>query len=273
MKRQKIDLHIHTLYSDGMSEPADIVKCAAEQDYDLIAITDHDGIGGVSEAQEAGRRLGLRVIPGIELATETRDGIGFHILGYNFDTSDEDLLAVIEKLKQYREERNVALVNAMNELGCEITMKELRERQTHGYIGKPVIARLLAEKGYIADHHDAYIPGQFLESPEARSVKRRKISTEDSIKLIRNAGGIAVMAHPIQTKGIIEELKAQGLDGLECYHPDQNAGQTRRFISIARGYGLKITRGSDFHGPDYMDADKTADPEETGDPQLIQFGE
>ncbi len=288
MKRQKIDLHIHTLYSDGMSEPADIVECAAEQDYDLIAITDHDGIGGISEAQEAGRRLGLRVISGIELATENRDGIGFHILGYDFDTSDEDMLAAIEELKQYREERNIALVKAMNELGCEITMEELRERQPHGYIGKPVIARLLAEKGYIADHHDAYIPGQFLESPEARSVKRRKISTEDSIKLIRNAGGIAVMAHPIQTKGIgtpgtedfyrnissiIAELKAQGLDGLECYHPDQNAGQTRRFISIARGYGLKITRGSDFHGPDYMDADKTADPEETGDPQLIQFGE
>lgn len=286
MGKFRIDLHIHTLYSDGLAEPADIVACAKDLGYETIAVTDHDGTGGVREAQDAGKLHGIRVIAGIELATETADGIGFHILGYGFDTEDKKIRETIGRLKQYREERNEALVKVLNDMGCDMTMDELRARQPHGYIGKPVMARLLAEKGYISDYRDAFRPGQFIESPEARKVKRIKMDTVEAIELITSAGGIAVMAHPIQTKGIgtpgtegfftgidgiIGDLHRRGLGGLECYHPDQDAAQSRRFIEIASKYDLKITRGSDFHGSDFRNAEPTADPEETGSPELISF--
>ena len=286
MGKFRIDLHIHTLYSDGLTEPADIVACAKDLGYETIAVTDHDGTGGVYEAQEAGRQCGIRVISGIELATETGDGIGAHILGYDFDTEDRKFRKTLDRLKMYREERNEALVKVLNDMGCDMTMEELRERQSYGYIGKPVMARLLAEKGYISDYRDAFRTGQFIESPEARKVKRIKIDTVEAIELINGAGGIAVMAHPIQTKGIgtqgseeffdsidrvIGDLHRRGLGGLECYHPDQNAAQTKRFIDIASKYGLQITRGSDFHGSDFRNAEPTAGLEETGSPELISL--
>ena len=286
MGKFRIDLHIHTLYSDGLAEPADIVACAKDLGYETIAVTDHDGTGGVYEAQEAGRQCGIRVISGIELATETGDGIGAHILGYDFDMEDRKLRETLDRLKRYREERNEALVKVLNDMGCDMTMEELRERQPHGYIGKPVMARLLAEKGYISDYRDAFRMGQFIESPEARKVKRIKMDTVEAVEMINGAGGIAVMAHPIQTKdigtqgseeffdsidGIIGDLHRRGLGGLECYHPDQNAAQTKRFIDIASKYGLQITRGSDFHGSDFRNAESTADLKETGSPELISF--
>ena len=286
MGKFRIDLHIHTLYSDGLAEPADIVACAKDLGYETIAVTDHDGTGGVREAQAAGKLHGIRVIAGIELATETGDGIGAHILGYDFDMEDRKFRETLDRLKRYREERNEALVKVLNDIGCSITMDELRARQPHGYIGKPVMARLLAEKGYISDYRDAFRTGQFIESPEARKVKRIKIDTVEAIELINGAGGIAVMAHPIQTKGIgtqgseeffdsidrvIGDLHRRGLGGLECYHPDQNAAQTRRFIEIASKHDLQITRGSDFHGSDFRNAEPTADLEETGSPELIRF--
>ena len=231
MGKFRIDLHIHTLYSDGLTEPADIVACAKDLGYETIAVTDHDGTGGVREAQAAGKLHGIRVIAGIELATETADGIGFHILGYDFDTEDRKFRKTLDRLKMYREERNEALVKVLNDIGCSITMDELRARQPHGYIGKPVMARLLAEKGYISDYRDAFRPGRFIESPEARKVKRIKMDTVEAIELITGAGGIAVMAHPIQTKSIgtpgteeffdsidrvIGDLHRRGLGGLEC---------------------------------------------------------
>ena len=286
MGRFRIDLHIHTLYSDGLAEPADIVACAKDLGYETVAVTDHDGTGGVREAQEAGRIHGVRVISGIELATETADGIEFHILGYGFDTEDKILLETLGRLKKYREDRNEVLVRILNDMGFDINMEELREKQPHGYIGKPVMARLLAEKGYISDYRDAFRPGQFIESPEAQKVKRIKLDTVEAIELITGAGGIAVMAHPIQTKGIgtpgseaffssidrfIGDLHRRGLGGLECYHPDQDAAQTKRFIDLASKHDLQITRGSDFHGSDFRNAEPTAGLEETGSPELIQL--
>lgn len=280
-EHNKIDLHIHTHYSDGWASPGDIVCKAKELGYEVIAITDHDGAGGVEEAVAAGRKSGLKVIPGIELAAETEEGTGVHILGYGMDTTESGFCEVLARLKLYREDRNEKLVKLMNDMGYEITMEELRKKQPCGYIGKPVIARLLAEKGYISDHKEAFADGKLLESPQAKSIKRGKLKVQEAVNLIKKAGGTAVMAHPIQTRGIgepgseafynnidklIRQFAEYGLEGLECYHPDQDTAQTERFIAIARKYDLKITRGSDFHGPDFAYADETASWEEIGIP-------
>lgn len=263
MDEYKVDFHVHTSYSDGRAKPMDILKRAKELEYDMISITDHDGIDGIKEALIAGEALEIKVIPGVELATVTEDGVELHILGYYFDPDHPHLNEVLEDLKVKRNDRNEKLVAVLNEMGYDLNMDDLRKVQPNNYIGKPVIARALVEKGYIDNPKEAFEPGKFLESPEAKAVKKDKLQAEDAIALIKEAGGIAVLAHPIQIKGIGERgseefynnldkilrpLKKKGLGGLECYHPDQNEEQSMKFITFAEKYHLHITRGSDFHG-------------------------
>lgn len=263
MDEYKVDFHVHTNFSDGRLSPTEILKQAKALEYDMIAITDHDGIDGIREALIAGEALEIKVIPGIELTVETEDGIELHILGYYFDPDDFHFNEVMEELKRRRNDRNEKLVAVLNDMGYQLTMADLKCQQPNNYIGKPVIARALAEKGYIDNPKEAFAPGNFLESPQARAVKKEKFNTAEAISLIKGAGGIAVLAHPIQTKGIgepgseefyenigviISQLKKQGLGGLECYHPDQNHDQSMRFVELAEKYHLHITRGSDFHG-------------------------
>ena len=269
----KVDFHIHTNFSDGQTAPSDIVQKAKELGYDMIAITDHDGVDGISEAVEAGKTADLKVIPGIELATEIEEGIGLHILGYGIDISEPRLRAVLDDLAERREKRNEQLLQILNDMGYDISYEDLHRQQPNGFIGKPIFARALAAKGYVAHYKDAFKGDRFLGSKEARQAKKVKIMASEAIELIKGAGGIAVLAHPIQTRGagetgseefygnieiIIKRLKSQGLEGLECYHPDQNSEQSARFVEMAEKYGLHITRGSDFHGLDFADAALTA---------------
>ncbi len=269
----KIDLHIHTCYSDGQARPEDIVRKAKALGYRMIAITDHDGTGGLKEAMETGNFVGLDVISGIELATETEEGIGLHILGYGFDPGNEHLRQVLAELAERRRRRNIKLIGVLNELGYDICLEELEKEQPGGFIGKPVIARALAAKGYVENYRDAFRDVRFFANPQAKAVKKEKLKAACAVSLINEAGGSAVLAHPIQTRHvgepgseefyknmnvIIRRLKEQGLKGLECYHPDQNEAQTRRFVQIAENLELYITRGSDFHGADYSDAEPTA---------------
>ena len=167
-----------------------------------------------------------------------------------------------------------SLIAVLNDMGYELSLEELQRSQQGGFVGKPVIARALQEKGYIDDYRQAFKDGRFFGSPQAKAVKKEKLRSADAIELIREAGGIAVLAHPIQARHIgrpgteefyvnirriILTLKAKGLGGIECYHPDQNEAQTKRFLEMARQEHLYITRGSDFHGMDFADADPTAE--------------
>ena len=262
----KIDLHIHTWFSDGASSPTDIVKRAKEAGYDKIAITDHDGVDGLEEALEAGEQEGIHVIPGIELATETADGTELHILGYGFDRNDPHFQEILADLRKKRETRNQKLLAVLKNMGYPLSMKDLTLREGQRFVGKPIIARAMVKKGYVQKPKDAFEKGKFLESPEAKKVKKEKLNTADAIHLIRQAGGTAVLAHPIQipdfgepgseafyqkTEKLIEELKKEGLGGLECFHPDQSPEESERFARIAKKQGLRITRGSDFHGSEY----------------------
>lgn len=273
MDEYKVDFHIHTSYSDGQATPVEIVKQAKELEYDMIAITDHDGVDGIKEALIAGETAELKVIPGIELATETEEGIGLHILGYHIDVENRELAAVLKRLKKSRDDRNVKLIALLKEMGCDISMEDLQNVQPNGFIGKPVIARVLWKKGYIEEPAEAFRKGSLLGSDAARKIKKEKLPAAEAISLINGAGGIAVLAHPIQTRGvgvpgseefydnmddIIRKLKLCGLKGLECYHPDQDHEQTMRFVAIAEKYHLHITRGSDFHGKEFKDASPTA---------------
>ena len=261
-----IDLHLHTYYSDGTMSPEELVIFAKESGVDTIAITDHDGMGGLAEGTDAGKRLGVHVIPGIELSTEDEEGIYMHILGYCFDRDNEALKSEVETIRRKRVERNEKLLAALRGIGCKITREDLQLREGQDYIGKPTFALALVRKGYIATPKEAFKEGRFMRHEAVRSVHREKISAKRAIELIRGAGGIPVLAHPMKVSHLIKDvaddffekldeqlakLKSWGLEGMECYYSSHLPDEIRRLVLLAKKHGLCITAGSDFHGTEF----------------------
>lgn len=258
----KTDLHIHSWYSDGTMSPLDIVDRYSQEEYDLISITDHEVTDGIAEAVEAGKDKNLRVIPGIEIATVCR-GIELHILGYYFDADDQKLKDQLRLLAQERRRRNKRLLAVLQDMGIDIDEADLIKGDGRQYIGKPDFARALVKKGYIKNISQAFEPGKYLQSDEAVRADRDKPGTQDMIELITSAKGMAVLAHPCKIKGLgvrgssefkssfdglLRELKAMGLKGLECIYPEHTDEEKFFFIDEAAKYHLHITEGSDFHG-------------------------
>ncbi|MCQ2545885.1 MAG: PHP domain-containing protein [Clostridia bacterium] len=274
MDEYRVDFHIHTTASDGEATPTEIVKRAKELEYDIIAITDHDNTDGLMEAEIAGQAVELKVIPGIEIAVVTEEGNGLHMLGYNIDRNNPELVAFLSRMIENRKARNVELFRVLQDMGYDISEKDI-EIGKNDFIGKPLIARAMVKKGYIKNFNDAF-GRDILGSSQCRAIKKVKPLASEAIDVILKAGGTPVLAHPIQTRGIgrtgseeffenidkiIRRLKTQGLKGLECFHPDQNFEQSMKFVEIAEKYHLHITRGSDFHGKDFADAERTANEE------------
>ncbi len=252
----KSDYHIHTWYSDGTMKPTDVVRMYKDAEYDVIAITDHDGVDAVKEAEIAGEALRIKVIPGIEFGTSYDCGgqeLELHILGYHIDAENKALTDALCSIREKRRVRNEKLLAHLNSLGYDLTWDDLLQRPGQTYVGKPNFARALKAKGY--------------EVPELwevlDSVKREMIPSYEAIDLTKGAGGIAVLAHPMKTKGlpprdteefwsalesIIRDLKQHGLKGLECYHPSAAEEESLKLVILAGKYHLHITEGSDFHG-------------------------
>lgn len=260
----KVDYHIHSWYSDGTMKPTALVRQYYEEGYDIISITDHDGIGGVQEAMIAGEALKIKVISGVELAAE-HHGIEIHLLGYQFDPEDPALLLKLEELRRYRDDRNKRLLSKLQEQGYDLTEEDLKQRPGQTYIGKPNFARALVAKGYISSPAEAFEPGKLLESPELKAIEREKISAAEAIDLLKRAGGMAVLAHPVKIRGLgqrgseefwkgldklLRELKKEGMAGLECFYPAHSEEEKLRLVDFAQKYHLHITEGSDFHGDD-----------------------
>lgn len=252
----KCDFHFHSYYSDGTMKPTDLVRMYKEQDYDVISLTDHDGVDGVKEAMIAADALEIKLIPGIEFSTACDfDGekTELHLLGYYIDIENETLNEKLVEIRRERKARNEKLLALLQDMGFALTWEDLLERPGQTYIGKPNFARALSKKGYVlADMWDVF-----------DRVEKKKISTKEAIELVKGAGGISVLAHPLKTKGLgdpkAEEfwknldvllglLKKEGLKGLECYHPSATNEESLRLVSLASKYHLHITEGSDFHG-------------------------
>ncbi|MGB3212593.1 MAG: PHP domain-containing protein [Desulforhopalus sp.] len=247
-----IDLHTHSTSSDGTMSPADLVTYAYKKGLTAIAVTDHDTIAGVDEALATGDNLGIEVVPGIELSVKYFD-YNVHLLGYLFDYQDKKLHDALGQLQTGRVERNRKIIAKLNGLGLAIQFKELREIGGAGQNGRPHIAKLMIEKGFVRTMDEAFLKylGQGRPAYASRYIYRAK----EAIALIKDAGGIAVLAHPLQLDKsvgnfphILHQLCDMGLDGIEVYYPTHSRQFRKQLISLAEEYSLLMTGGSDYHG-------------------------
>ena len=245
-----IDLHVHTTASDGTASPAEAVKLAKAAGLSAIAITDHDTVSGYAEAAEAGKALGVEVIPGIEISTKY--GRAVHILGYYIDPDSDKLAPVLEWVVRDRDERNRKMAELMAADGLPVSYEEMH-RRFGAVIGRPHFAEVLVELGLAKDIRDAF--DRYVEKGQKYYLPRNFLSIERSIEIIREAGGVPVLAHPFQYKlddaglrELIEHCMESGLQGMECRYSGYSVEQSKYLGCLAEKYGLIKTGVSDFHG-------------------------
>jgi predicted metal-dependent phosphoesterase TrpH len=257
----RIDLHAHTTASDGTYEPAELVGMAEAAGLTVVAITDHDGTAGWSEARRAlryGHEAGVwstirTVVPGIEISCKIHD-IGMHMLGYMFDPFNAELDAALAAIRDSRTHRAEAMVGKARELGAPITWERVQEIAGDGVVGRPHVATALVEAGVVASMDDAFGPDWLGEGGRAR-VDKNDMDPFRAIELIRAAGGVTVMAHPmawrrgpvVEDKDIAAFAEA-GMTGIEMNHPDHGPKERDRIRGLARELGLLTTGSSDWHG-------------------------
>lgn len=249
-----IDLHTHTIASDGSMQPDELVRYAEGRGLDAIAVTDHDTVDGLAAAQKAAQGLSIEVINGIELSADYPQEL--HILGYFIDPYAAILQGAVHQLQKWRGVRNGQMIDRLGELGFAITREEVLARKPGAdmaSIGRVHMALALVEKGYIATVQEAF--DEYLTKTGKAYIERQRFSPKKSIEIIKQAGGYAFFAHPILTQknpdklgALIDELIGYGLDGIECYHTEMTEEFSNLCLSICHSHGLMVSGGSDFHG-------------------------
>lgn len=252
----KADLHLHSTASDGELTPKALLHCAAQEGFTLLALTDHDSVEGIAEAQEAAGDCGVRLIPGVELSCGAQKEI--HVLGYGFDTQNEGILAFCQARRAQREERAAQMVRRLCENGAPVSLDRVREL-ARGVVARPHVARALVEAGYASSVPDAF--DRYLVPGRCAYVPKEDVRVADAVRLIGQAGGVAVLAHPMELKlgeaalaSLIGEWKAQGLAGIEVFHPSAQNNHAAYLLRLARREGMLVTGGSDFHGKGVRDS-------------------
>jgi predicted metal-dependent phosphoesterase TrpH len=246
-QRSTVDLHIHSTASDGRLTPAEVVRLAVELGLSTIALTDHETTAGLSEAQTAAASHDLRVLSGIELGTETEAGL-VDILGYCFEPEHGGLQAALVRLREGRQQRARAMVEKLRQLDVPLTWERVQALAGDSVIGRPHVARALLEAGHVSSLGEAF--ERWISSQGPAYVPRPRLSPQEAITLIREAGGLAVLAHPVRSEKttLVPALAEVGLGGLEVYYPEHNRADVKHLLRLCRRYNLIPTGGSDFHG-------------------------
>lgn len=241
-----VDLHTHSTASDGILAPEQVVEAAARCGLAAIALTDHDTINGVEAARDAGHRLGIRVISGVELSAFLDDH-EVHLLALHLSNLDA-LQRRLEELRQQRYTRAQRIVEKLNDLGIPVSFDEVLEQSAGGAVGRPHIARVLIARGVVHDFRDAFI--QYLGGNGSAFVPKDRLSLEDAIAIAHEAGALAIWAHPGDTgrRDRLEPLIAAGLDGVEIRHPSHSGEDVKRLQALTDHFGLLPSGGSDWHG-------------------------
>lgn len=252
-----IDLHIHTSASDGTYCAREILERALHLNLYAISITDHDTIEGCKDALTFGIPPRIQFLTGVEISAAPPEGYpinaSFHILGYDFDIWDPELTDSLRMLQEARRERNPKILKKLSRMGIHISMQEITDLAAGGQAGRPHIAQIMLRKGIVRSIDEAF--DNYLGKGKCAYVEKFRIGCGKAIDIIRNAGGIAVLAHPFllglsdaMLKDLIVTLKSMGIEGLEVYYPEHSLENINYYEHLAWDHDLLMTGGTDFHG-------------------------
>jgi predicted metal-dependent phosphoesterase TrpH len=244
-----VDLHTHTIASDGTLRPRELVAEAAKRGVRVLAVTDHDSTEGLAEAiEEARRHPPLTIVPGIEINCDV-EGAEIHILGYCMDYEATWFQEFCRAQREERRARVYRMAERLAALGMPIDVERVFALVQEGSAGRPHVARVMVERGYVKTVREAF--DKYLAADKPAHVPRKKLTPEDAVRLLRRAGGVPVFAHPglSDRDELVPALVAAGLMGIECYYSEHSATQRGAYVDLCRRYDLVATGGSDFHGP------------------------
>lgn len=244
---KKIDLHIHSNFSDGTKHPKDIIRETKELDFDVISITDHDTVDGYNAGRKYARHLNIELVPGVEVSSYYQS-FDVHILAYFIDVHNRQLLNMLKYIQKGRILRAQKILDKLDEYGIRLKLKDVFEHvENKKVVGRPHIASAMAEKEYTT-YEEAF--WHYIGNDRPAYVRKPTFPPEEVIKIIKEAGGIAVLAHPgvIKNDFIIPDLVDFGLDGIEVFYPLHSLYQRQSYLELAERYGLLVTGGSDYHG-------------------------
>lgn len=255
--KNMVDLHTHSTASDGEKSPSELVLCAKESGLSVLALTDHDTLDGLEEAQKAAKEAGLVFVPGIELNIQWPTG-EFHLLGLGFKEVSASMKALLKKLKNNRIERNKKILAALENDGLQVNYDEFVRSQTAFHaeesLGRPHIAAYMVQKGLVKNRQKAF--DKYLSKGTPFFVDFEGADLEEAVKAVLDSGGLPVLAHPLslyvgwgKIQGVLEGIRQKGVLGLEAWHPGAKENDCRRLEKMAREMGFFVTAGSDYHGP------------------------
>jgi hypothetical protein len=273
-----IDLHSHSTASDGSYAPAELVALALERGLSALALTDHDTVSGLPEAEAAAAGTALRIIRGVEIEIAFEPG-EFHLLGLRLENMGSELVETLARLSGARDARNRLILEKMGRAGFPATMDELRAVAGEGAAGRPHIAALLVERKAVHTRQEAF--DKYLGKGRPFYEPKECLELGEAMRIVKEAGGLAVVAHPLslfvswgRLGSLMDEWKELGIDGIEAFHPTAKLGQCKRVEQMARERGFRVTAGSDFHGAIRPDRKlgRTAGNLVIGDEYLAEIG-
>lgn len=247
-----IDLHSHSTASDGSFSPSQLIDEAKRRNLSLLALTDHDTTAGLAEAHTRSQELGIQFIPGVEIEIAWEPG-EFHLLGLGLTKLNDEFQEALANLARMREDRNLKILDQMKELGVEADYGEIQKLAEGKVVGRPHFATLLVQRGIVKNRQQAF--SRYLAKGKPFYAPKGALELSEALRLIKATGAVAILAHPLslfvswgKLPQVVEELKSQGLDGLEAWHPTAKVRSCQRLELLGKSLGLLVTAGSDFHG-------------------------
>lgn len=245
-----IDLHTHSNHSDGTMTPRELVYHAKESGLSAISLTDHDCIGGVSEALATGREIGLEVVPGIEFSVQSDTET--HILGYYINPEADTIKQVLPEILRVRKERTEDTAQKLSELGFKVTYEEARAKAGGDLIGRAHFAKVMVEKGYVSSVKEAF--DEYLGSGKTAFSSKQFLTAEDALRVIKESGGVSFVAHlhlirlnDADLFDFLKRMKDAGLTGIEGYYTEYTKEMHEKYMAMAKELSLAISGGTDFH--------------------------
>jgi len=244
--RAKIDLHSHTTYSDGFNSPQELIDKAKERGIQVLSITDHDNLAAIAEASEYGRKVGVEIIPGVEISSDIMDR-EIHILGYFVEPGNPEFERYLEFFRAERLKRADRIVAKLNALGISLKLDDVLKFARNSAVGRPHIAQALVEGGFTNSYYEAF--NKYIGNGCVAYEKKVHVSPRSAFKIISDSGGLSFIAHPgVMPEHILKESIEAGVDGIEVIHPSHSQQLVKFYRGIVNEYFLLESGGSDYHG-------------------------